>query len=80
MQPSNNTNQLQVQFGSNNQTLDGYIYAPGAEVYLQDNGGGITATGVVANDLYDNSSTIRIPSYDSAHPTTTLNRVVAMVE
>jgi Flp pilus assembly protein TadG len=80
MQPSNNTNQLQVQFGSNNQTLDGYIYAPGAEVYLQDQGGGITATGIVANDMFDKSSTIRIPSYDAAHPTTTINRVVTLVE
>jgi hypothetical protein len=80
MQPANNTNQLQVQFGSNNQTLDGYIFAPGAEVFLQDNGGGTTATGIVASDLYDNSSAIRIPSYDAAHPTTTLNRVAILVE
>ena len=80
LQPSNNTNQLQVQFGSNNQTLDGYIYAPGAEVYLQDNGGGITATGIVAATMYDKSSTIRIPSYDKAHPTTTINRIVTLVE
>jgi hypothetical protein len=80
MQPSNNTSQLQVQFGSNNQTLDGYIYAPAAEVYLQDNGGGVTATGVVANTLYDKSSTITIPSYDKKHPTTTPNRVVSLVE
>ena len=80
MQPSNNTNELQVQFGSNNQTLDGYIYAPGAEVYMQDNGGGVTATGIVANTMYDKSSTITIPSYDKKHPTTTPNRVVSLVE
>ncbi len=80
MQPATNTNQLQVQFGSGNQVLDGYIYAPGAEVYLQDHGGGISATGIVANDMYDKSSTIRIPSYDAAHPTTTINRVVTLVE
>jgi hypothetical protein len=80
MQPSNNTSNLQVQFGSNNQTLDGYIYAPGAEVYLQDNGGGIVATGIVAATMFDKASTIRIPSYDKAHPTTTPNRVVALVE
>jgi len=80
LQPSNNTSQLQVQFGSNNQTFDGYIYAPGAEVYLQDNGGGITATGIVAATMFDKSSTIRIPSYDKAHPTTTLNRIVTLVE
>jgi len=80
MQPSNNTNQLQVQFGSNNQTLDGYIYAPGAEVYLQDHGGGITATGIVAASMFDKASVITIPSYDKAHPHTTLNRVVTLVE
>jgi Flp pilus assembly protein TadG len=80
MQPSNNTNNLQVQFGSNNQTLDGYIYSPGAEVYLQDNGGGIVATGIVAATMFDKASTIRIPSYDKAHPTTTPNRIVTLVE
>ncbi len=80
MQPSNNTNQLQVQFGSNNQTLDGYIYSPGAEVYLQDHGGGVVATGIVANSMFDKASTIRIPSYDKAHPKTSRNRVVTLVE
>jgi Flp pilus assembly protein TadG len=80
MQPSNNANDLQVQFGSGNQKLDGYIYAPGAEVYLQDHGGGITATGIVAATMFDKASVIRIPSYDAAHPTTTVNRVVTLVE
>jgi hypothetical protein len=80
MQPLTNTTQLQVQFGSSNQTLDGYIYAPGAEVYLQDNGGGIVATGIVAASMYDKASSIRIPSYDAAHPATTPNRVVTLVE
>ena len=80
MQPSNNTNNLQVQFGSNNQTLDGYIYAPGAEVYLQDNGGGVTATGIVAATMFDKASKITIPSYDAAHPSTTINRIVTLVE
>lgn len=79
-QPSSNTNTLQVQFGSNNQVLDGYIFAPGAEVTLQDHGGGVTASGIVASDLYDNSSTITIPSYDAANSSTTLNRVVTVVE
>ena len=80
MQPATNTNQLQVQFGSGNQVLDGYIYAPGAEVYLQDHGGGITATGIVAASMYDKASTITIHSYDVAHPTTAQNRVLALVE
>lgn len=80
MQPASNTNPLQVQFGSNNQTLDGYIYAPGAQVSLHDSGGGVVATGVVAGTLYDKTSTIRIPSYDVANASTTPNRVVTLVE
>lgn len=80
LQPSSNTNELQVQFGSGNQTLDGMIYAPGAYVYLQDNGGGVTATGVFANTMKIKSSTLRIPSYSTAHPTTTPLRDVTLVE
>ena len=80
MQPASNTNDLQVQFGSGNQVLDGYIYAPGAEVYLQDHGGGITATGIVAASMFDKASTITINSYDAVHPTTTRNRILALVE
>ena len=80
MQPAGNTTQLQVQFGSNNETLDGMIYAPGAEVFLQDNGGGVTATGVVADTMFIKSSSLTIPSYSAAHPTTTPLRAVTMVE
>jgi hypothetical protein len=80
LQPESNSNDLQVQFGSGNEVLDGYIYAPGAEVYLQDHGGGIVATGIVAGSMYDKASTIRIPSYDDANSTTTPNRVITLVE
>ncbi len=80
MQPVSNANELQVQFGNSNQTFDGYVYAPGAEVYLQDHGGGVTATGVVAKWFYDQASTLRINSYDVQHSSTTLNRVVTLVE
>jgi Flp pilus assembly protein TadG len=80
MQPASNTNQLQVQFGSGNETLDGLIYAPGAQVYLQDNGGGVTATGVFADTMFIKSSSLTIPSYSAAHPTTTPLRSVTLVE
>jgi len=81
LQPSSNTTELQIQFGSNNEVLDGYIYAPGAEVYMQDNGGGVTASGLVAGSLYENSSTLDIyTNYDTAHPTTTKNRTLVLVE
>lgn len=80
MQPATNANQLQIQFGSSNETLDGMIYAPGAQVYLQDNGGGVTATGIVAASMFDKSSTVNIPSYSKVHPSTSPFRVVSLVE
>ena len=81
LQPlSNTTSPLQVQFGSNNETLDGIIYAPGVEVYLQDNGGGVTASGVFANTMFIKSSSLTIPSYSAANSSTTPLRVVSLVE
>ncbi|HWT67228.1 MAG TPA: Tad domain-containing protein [Terracidiphilus sp.] len=81
MQPTtNSTTPLQVQFGSNNEVLDGIIYAPGVEVYLQDNGGGITASGVIAGTMYLKSSNITIPNYSNANPTTTPFKKLTMLE
>jgi hypothetical protein len=80
MQPSTNSSNLQVQFGSNNQILDGYIYAPGAAIGLHDSGGGVTSSGIVALSMSNQTSQLTIPSYDAAHPSTTPNRVVALVE
>ncbi len=73
---------LQVQFGSSSSNvLEGYVYAPGAEVYMQDNGGGISASGIVAGTMYDKSSPMQInESYDSMFPGVTPNRVVTLVE
>ncbi len=80
MQPATNQTALQVQFGASNQTLDGYIYAPGAVVSLHDSGGGITATGIVAWSMSSQTSQLTIPSYDAKHPTTNVNRIVTLVE
>ena len=81
LQPETNTTELQIQFGSNNQVLDGYIYAPGATVFMQDNGGGVTAAGIVAGTLSENSSTLDIyTNYDTSHSTTTINRTLVLVE
>jgi hypothetical protein len=80
MQPASNTNELQIQFGSSTETLDGMIYAPGAEVYLQDHGGSVTATGIVAKSMYDKSSVINIPNYNVVHASTSPFRVVTLVE
>lgn len=79
-QVASDTNQLQVQFGSNNQVLDGYIYAPGAALYLQDNGGGVVATGFVANSLKVKSSSLRLPNYNTANAATTPLTQILLVE
>lgn len=71
---------LEVQFGSNNETIDGMIYAPGAEVYLQDNGGGVTASGVVAYHLYIQSSTLKITGYSVTNASTSPFKTVSLVE
>jgi len=81
LQPSTNTTELQIQFGSNNEVLDGYIYAPGAEVYMQDSGGGVTASGIVAASMYEKTSQLYIyTNYDKSHSSTTLNRQLVLVE
>jgi Flp pilus assembly protein TadG len=80
MQPYTNTSTLQVQFGSNNQTLDGIIYAPGGLVYLQDNGGGVTASGVIANKMFIKSSTFTIPGYSASNLPTTPFKIVTLTE
>ncbi|HEY2468852.1 MAG TPA: pilus assembly protein TadG-related protein [Terracidiphilus sp.] len=71
---------LQVQFGSANEDLNGYIYAPTAVTYLQDQGGGVTAAGVVSYDMYINSKLTIDNSYNDAHPATTPLSKVTLVE
>ncbi|HEU5352074.1 MAG TPA: pilus assembly protein TadG-related protein [Terracidiphilus sp.] len=77
----NTTTCLQAQFGSSNlSNIVGYIYAPAATVYLQDEGGGLQATGVVADDFYNNSSLTITNSYNSYNPSTTPLSTIALVE
>lgn len=75
-----NGDALTVQIGSSNQTLNGYIVAPNAMMFLNDHGGGIKITGFESACLYEKSSTITITSYNAAHPTTTPLRDIALVE
>lgn len=79
-QPKADTNSLQVQFGSNNEVLDGFIYAPGADVTLHDNGGGVTATGFVSASMTLNSSSLVLPNYNSANQSTTPLTQIILVE
>jgi hypothetical protein len=79
-QPYTNTTALQVQFGSNNQTLDGIIYAPQATVTLHDSGGGVTASGVIANKMSVQTSQLTIPGYSSSNLATTPFKYVTLTE
>lgn len=91
MQPSTNTTAstckggagtpcLQIQFGSGTENLTGIIYAPTSEVYMQDEGGGVQAGGVVADQIYVNSDLILTDSYNDSNASTTPLRKVALVE
>jgi Flp pilus assembly protein TadG len=79
-QPASNTNALQVQFGSTNQTLDGFIYAPGADVTLHDSGGGVVATGFVAKTMNIGNGQLYLPNYNTANSRTTPLTQIVLVE
>lgn len=72
-------NVLQVQWGSSGQTFQGWIYAPTATVSLQDQGGGVTYTGLVSGSVCLNG-TMNFPSYDNQFPQYSPLRTVALVE
>jgi hypothetical protein len=71
---------LQVQFGSTNEDLNGFIYAPTSVAYLQDQGGGVSAGGLIADDVYVNSKLTLKDSYNHAHAATTPLSKVTLVE
>jgi len=72
---------LQIQFGSGGtSSLDGMIYAPGAQLYLQDHGGAALVTTVIANEIFDKASTFTITNYNVVHGATSPLTNVALVE
>lgn len=80
MQPLDNTNQLQLQFGSSFGTVDGIIWAPGAQLYLQDSGGdskgGVTLiTDLIVNTMFDKTTAVTINSYTQSTSTSPLTKV-----
>lgn len=97
-QPPINSNPLFLQFGMSgklatscsvqNAALNGYIWAPTADVELQDNGGGLLVTGIVAAAIgnpdnnpsgFANTSLIAC-DYNSVNNSTTPLRQIALVE
>jgi hypothetical protein len=80
MEPSTNSNQITIQKGDASGSLDGIIYAPSAQLYLQDSGGdksgGLSlTTDLIVNELFDKTATLSIASYSQSTPTTPLTRV-----
>jgi Flp pilus assembly protein TadG len=71
---------LSVQFGSANTLFDGMIFVPGGQVTLHDQGGGATASGLIADTVNLASSTLTINNYSTANPYTTPLRQVQLTE
>ncbi len=85
MQPASNTNQIQVQFGASYGTFTGIIFAPTAQLYLQDSGGdkngGVSlTTNLIVGTLFDKTATLTINSYTSAFGSSSPLTAVALVE
>jgi Flp pilus assembly protein TadG len=85
MQPSTNSTQIQIQFGASYGTWEGIVYAPSAQLYLQDSGGdkngGVTlTTDLIVNKLYDKTATLTIHSYTTAFGSSSPLTAVALVE
>jgi Flp pilus assembly protein TadG len=85
MQPSTNSNTMTLQSGNAYGTIDGIIYAPSAQLYLNDSGGdksgGITLiTDLIVGQLFDKTAALSIQSYSQTNPGTTPLTKVALVE
>ena len=76
-QPPSNTNVLNFQAGHTTITLNGFVYAPGAQVSVQDNGGSTTVGGLVVDNIDSGPSPINVAGYT---PSTTALKVVTLVE
>jgi hypothetical protein len=80
MEPSKNSNQIMIQKGNATGLVDGIIYAPSAQLYLQDSGGdksgGLTLiTDLIVGQLFDKTATLTINSYSQSTAGSPLTRV-----
>jgi len=85
MQPSTNTNQIQIQKGDAFGTFTGIIYAPTAQLYLQDSGGDKSGgwtlnTDLIVGTLFDKTASLTINSYTEQFGSTSPLTAVALVE
>ena len=83
MQPVANTNTITIQKGNASGFITGILYAPGAQLFLQDSGGGAgltLTTDLIVKTLFDKTATLTVTSYSQLNPNSTLLTVPALVE
>jgi Flp pilus assembly protein TadG len=85
MAPASNTSTLTFEFGNSSGTVDGIIYAPGANLFLHDSGGdhsgGLTLiTDLIVGTLKDQTATLNIQSYSQSNPSVSPLTKVTLVE
>jgi hypothetical protein len=85
MEPATNSNEISIQKGDASGSITGIIFAPSAELYLQDSGGdksgGLSlTTDLIVGTLFDKTATLTINSYSQAYPTITPLTAVSLVE
>jgi hypothetical protein len=76
-QPITNKNTLFFEAGSSSGTFSGFVYAPGATLSMQDNGGGLSLDGLVVNAIDNGPAALTITGYSSS---TSPLKVVTLVE
>jgi Flp pilus assembly protein TadG len=85
LQPAANSSEIQVQFGASYGNFDGIVYAPSAELYLQDSGGDhsggvVMTTDIIVDTLFDKTATLTINSYTKHYGNLSPLTAVALVE
>jgi Flp pilus assembly protein TadG len=80
MEPVPNTNTITIQKGNAVGTLTGIIYAPDAQLYLQDSGCGNCTSltmnaDIIVGTLYDKTATIQLNQYSPGGSTNPLTRI-----
>jgi hypothetical protein len=76
-QPPSNSNSPQFQAGSAGVNISGFVYAPSAQITVQDNGGSSTFGGLVVDGIVSGPSTINVGGFSSS---TSPLKIVTLVE
>ena len=78
-QPSADTQDMMLQFGSSSSYFNGAIYAPTTSVTLHDQGGAVNATDLIVGSIHVNG-TVNLTNYSSFNPLTTPFKKITLVE